>query len=326
MFKKSEFFSYINIKKLDNYKNYFRVSSDDHKNIFRISHNNINDIKIPHYEIIRKDNNKKKGLLFGSVHILPIHNIDIELRNKFRKCSDLVLEHVPDNSLFDYKKFISEYEDGIINKNKISMLCNNLNLDKKAKFIKILPQKKFYHPSAKMILPTNLINDFNNTNFFKELNLNVNDINIKNILSFTFKLLYHQGLDFMIYYHFLLNNKKIFGLDNNDDEYNREIDKFYNKCENYIFLLAIILRVLYGKKWVNMNIPNQELRKLYNDKLKQIKEDSYVIYKRNRIWLPKINNYMETLDYPLFVVGHAHISDLLDLLNDTNLYHIQKHE
>jgi hypothetical protein len=106
----------------------------------------------------------------------------------------------------------------------------------------------------------------------------------------------------MIYYHFLLNNKKIFGLDNNDDEYNSEIDKFYNKCENNIFLLAIILRVLYGKKWVNMNIPNQELRKLYNHKPKQIKEDSYVIYKRNKIWLPKINNYMETLKYPLFVV------------------------
>lgn len=243
------------------------------------------------------------------------------------ECSDCVLEDIQDYSSFDYTNFISEYDDGIIDKKKILMLYNNLNPNASKNYKLKFTKKKFYQLSTKMILPTDFINDLNNTNFFKQLNLNANDIYINNILSHAFFLLYYQGLDSMIYYHFLMNNKKIWRLDNNDDnddKHNRELNKLFDKCDKSFIYLAFMIRIFYGKKWINEKIPNDAIRNLYNIKEDNIIKNDYIIYERNRIWIPKINNYMETLEYPLFVVGCAHIPDLLNLLNDTNLYHIKK--
>jgi hypothetical protein len=160
----------------------------------------------------------------------------------------------------------------------------------------------------------------------------MNNIYIKDFVSNTSYLLHYQGLDYMIYYHFLLNNKKVYGLDNNDDKDKKESKTFFDKVDKMTFFLFIILRFQYGKKLFDMSLPNHILTDIYNhDSLynnqyynNHYYNINYILYKRNRIWLPKINDYIEKLDYPLFVVGHAHISDLLDLLNDTNLYNIKK--
>jgi hypothetical protein len=309
MLKNSKYF--FCQKKIQNYKNNFYV-----KNYYNFSNTNT---KIPHYEIIRKNDNKR-ALLFGSVHILPIHNINIDLRKKFMNCSDLVLEHFLDCDHFNYKKFISEYENGIIDKNKILLLFDNLSPEK-FKFT----QKKFYQPSAGIFLPKDFIDQLNNTHFFKKANINLNNLYIKNFTSFLLKILDYQGLDYMICYHFLLNNKKVYGLDNNDDKHKIELKKFWDDVERHFFRICIILRFFCGKKIFDKHLPNHFLLSLYDDTpLKESNYNSYMLHERNRIWIPKINDYIEKLDYPLFVVGHAHISELLDLLNDTNLYNIKK--
>jgi hypothetical protein len=272
-------------------------------------------MKVPFF---RLNYSNKCSYLLGTNHWYP--NIPNEIYTQLINCKNLVSESSYDKSLSFDKSNITTY------------IHNNSPLQNLKYFNLPIWFDSYEHVrNHKDITILHTINS-NNLNklisnqltgsFFTQ-----NDINTKFIALLSMKMLYLNGLDHKLMNYYFSNDRNIYGLDIINDEYKREIKGYFEDIIQYIS--NNLIQFAYEDRWYYKYDFNNFLTAMSNKssldyfkldfdivrkELNDCKNEKFIYEKRNNEWLPKIIDFHNTLEDPLFIVGYGHLYGKFDLL------------
>jgi hypothetical protein len=275
----------------------------------------ISKMKVPFF---RLNYSNKYSYLLGTNHWYP--TIPNAIYNQLINCKNLVSESGYDKSInFDHKNILTYINQNEPLKNfkyfQPPIWFDPYEHVRKHKETQILS-------SIKSNDLTNIMSDQLFGSFFT-----LNDINTKFISLLTMKMLYLNGLDHKLMNYYFAKNRNIYGLDVIDDEYKRELkgyfedmiqyisnnliqfayeDRWYYKYDFNNFLISMSNRSSSDYFKVDFDIVRKEPNNCINEK--------FIYEKRNNNWIPKIINYHNMLENPLFLVGYGHLYGKHDLL------------